>query len=92
MQDKVSVVIIECMVVYLKHLHYCTISDNVVVLWLQQIVCVCVCVCVHACVCVCVCVCVRVCTTMEPPNNRCNWDDCFCPLNGGCPLFRGYQY
>ena len=29
-------------------------------------------------------------TTVEPPNNGHNWDDCFCPLNRGCPLFRGY--
>ena len=28
--------------------------------------------------------------TVEPLNNGRNWDDCFCPLNGGCPLFRGY--
>ena len=28
--------------------------------------------------------------TVGPLNNGHNSDDCFCPLNGGCPLFRGY--
>ena len=30
-------------------------------------------------------------STVEPPNSGRNWYDCFCPLNGGCPLFRGGQ-